>query len=50
VKAAARPAVLGAGSATTLTRATFLDVTVPERPALGTGPLPPGVVSTSTSG
>ena len=41
-KAAALNAVLGRVSATALSRATYLDVTVPERPALGTGPLPPG--------
>jgi hypothetical protein len=49
-KAAAVNAVLGAVSPATLSRATYLDVTVPERPALGTGPLPPGTISTSTSG
>ena len=49
-KAAAMNAVLGAVSATTLSRATYLDLTVPERPALGNGPLPPGILSTSTSG
>ncbi len=49
-KAAAVNTVLGRASPATLNRATYLDATVPERPALGTGPLPPGTVSTSTSG
>jgi len=49
-KAAAVNAVLGNVSTATLNRATYLDVTVPERAAVGTGPLPPGSVSASTQG
>ena len=41
-KAAAVNAVLSKVSARTLSNATYLDVTVPTRPALGTGPLPAG--------
>jgi len=49
-KAAALNAVLTKVSPATLGRATYIDVTVPTRPALGTGPLPQGTVSTSTIG
>jgi len=47
-KAAAVNAVLSKVSAPTLSNATYLDVTVPTRPALGTGPLPAGTTSPST--
>jgi hypothetical protein len=49
-KAAAVNAVLSHVSARTLSNATYLDVTVPTRPALGTGPIPAGTVSSSTGG
>jgi hypothetical protein len=49
-KAAAVNAVLGAVSAKTLATATYLDVTVPDRPALGTGAPPAATPSVSTSG
>jgi len=49
-KADAVNAVLAKVSAKTLSTATYLDVTVPDRPALGTGAPSNGIPSTSTSG
>jgi hypothetical protein len=49
-KAAAVNAVLAAVPEKTLATKTYLDVTVPDRPALGTGTPPMGEASISTSG
>jgi cell division protein FtsQ len=49
-KAVAVNAVLAAVSAKTFATKTYLDVTVPDRPALGTGAPPSATASTSTSG
>jgi hypothetical protein len=49
-KAVAVNAVLARVSAKTLATKTYLDVTVPDRPALGMGAPPSATASTSTSG
>jgi len=48
-KAAALNAVLRKVSQRTISNATYLDITVPTRPARGTGPLPAGVVVPSST-
>ncbi len=49
-KAVAVNTILSRVSAKTVLSATYLDVSVPDRPALGNGTVPPVTTSTSTSG
>ncbi len=49
-KAAALNAVLSHVSPRAIQNATYFDITVPSRPALGTGPLPAGITPPSTQG